>query len=177
VRVRRIGFRAQNLSAKLATGEEKDVVIFLIEGAFGLPEVAVTVRSAKPIEYANTAKYDEFFRRKSVGLGRYIDRRDIDRKATSRTASLIAGLPGVRVMMGVPGTSPTHVWMRACQQVSVWVDGWSLSPQARSPNEVGELLDRIHPLNIEMIEVYDSPAVMQAEFLGDSCAAIAIWTR
>jgi len=177
VRVRRIGFRVQNLSARLVAGENKDVTIVLNEGAVELPEVTVTARLAKPIEYANTAKFDEFFRRKSVGLGRYISRRDIEKKAASRTASLIAGLPGVRVMMGVPGTSPTQVWMRACQQVSVWVDGWMLSPQATSPIEVGELLERIHPLNIEMIEVYDSPAVMQAEFLGDSCAAIVIWTR
>ncbi len=153
------------------------MAIFLIAGAFDLPDVTVTVKSAKPIEYANTAKYDEFFRRKQVGLGRYLSRRDIDRKAASQTVSLILGLPGVRVMLGVPGVSPTHVWFRGCTQVSVWVDGWMLSPQARTPAELGELLDRIHPLVIEMIEVYDSPAVMQAEFLGDSCAAIAIWTR
>ena len=177
VRVRRIGFQAQDLGARLSAGENKEVTIVLSEGLVQLPEITVTARSAKPIEYANTAKYDEFFRRRAVGLGRYLSRRDIEKKSASRTVSLLAGLPGVRVMMGVPGTSPTKVWFRACMQVSVWVDGWVLSPVARSPGEVAEVLDRVHPLSIEMIEVYDSPAVMQAEFLGDSCAAIVIWTR
>ena len=30
---------------------------------------------------------------------------------------------------------------------------------------------------IEMIEVYTSPARGQAEFVGNSCGAIMIWTR
>jgi len=33
------------------------------------------------------------------------------------------------------------------------------------------------PSQIEMIEVYREPAEMPAEFLDDSCAVIAIWTR
>lgn len=33
------------------------------------------------------------------------------------------------------------------------------------------------PAQVEMIEVYTGPAQMPAEFLDDSCAAIAIWTR
>lgn len=41
----------------------------------------------------------------------------------------------------------------------------------------GEMLQRILPSQIEMIEVYVGPAQMPAEALGNSCAAIMIWTR
>jgi hypothetical protein len=69
----------------------------------------------------------------------------------------------------------------------VWVDGWELSPDpiinpmmgdpTNEAEQVGVLLERIIPLQIEMIEVYTSPSRMQAEFLGNSECAIVIWTR
>jgi hypothetical protein len=194
VRVRRIGYRAQYLAATLAAGDHKEVTIALTPGVYELPELTVTARLAKPIEYSWTTKYDEFFRRKYVGLGRYISRQDIDKKAASHTAEILLGVPGVRVYLGAPGISPDKVKFTGCSQISVWVDGAELRPLTRigegaitgawhpqrepvGPAEVGEMLERIHPLQIEMIEIYTSPAGMQAEFLGNSCGAIVIWTR
>jgi hypothetical protein len=201
IRVRRIGFRAQYLAASLRAGERKEVTIALTPGVYELPELAVTARLAKPIEYGWTTKYDEFFRRKYVGLGRYISRQDIDKKAASHTSEILLGVPGVRVYFGAPGISSDEVKFRGCSQISVWVDGaevrplrqvdppksgrggtigqsaWRPQGESVGPAEVGEMLERIHPLQIEMIEVYTSPAGMQAEFLGNSCGAIAIWTR
>jgi hypothetical protein len=180
--VRRIGFRAQYLVANLRAGERREVSIALTPGVYELPELAVTARLAKPIEYAWTTKYDEFFRRKLVGLGRYLSRQDIDKKAAAHTVELLLGVPGVRVYLGMPGVSPDKVKFSGCTgqlsvQISVWVDGWELHPTASSAEEVAELLERVNPLTIEMIEVYTGPARMQAEFRGNNCAAIAIWTR
>jgi hypothetical protein len=194
VRVRRIGFRAQYLGINLHAGEQQEVTIALTPGVYELPELAVTARLAKPIEYAGTTKYDEFFRRKLVGLGRYLSRQDIDKKAASHTSEILTGVPGVRVLFGAPGISPDIVKFIGCNRISVWVDGAELhplgggSPSPRTqmggrlqgqgdPAAVGEMLERIHPLQIEMIEIYTGPARMQAEFLGNSCGAIAIWTR
>jgi hypothetical protein len=176
VRVRRIGYRAQYLAATLHAGEQQEVTIALTPGVYELPELAVTARLAKPIEYAWTTKYDEFFRRKLVGLGRYISRQDIDKKAAAHTVELLLGVPGVQVYLGMPGVSPDGVRFSGCKTgISVWMDGWELRPV---PGEgVGELLERILPLQIEMIEVYTGPARMQAEHLGNSCGTIAIWTR
>jgi hypothetical protein len=173
VRVRRIGYRAQYLAASLRAGERKEVTIALTPGVYELPELAVTARLAKPIEYGWTTKYDEFFRRKYVGLGRYISRQDIDKKAASHTAELFLGVPGVRVYFGAPGISPDVVKIRGCRSLGIWIDG----SKQRWATDEGELLERIHPLQIEMIEVYTSPAGMQAEFLGTDDCAIAIWTR
>lgn len=190
IRVRRIGFRAQYFSASLAPGERKEVTVALTPGAYELPEVAVTARFAKPIEYAWTTKYDDFFRRQRVGLGRYITRKEIDRKGAGRTAELLLGVPGIQARLGAPGLTPDAIRTGRCGNVSVWVDGWEMlrdrgPPTSRpmmgdprtSAESTGVLLERIHPLQIEMIEVYTSPARGQAEFVGSSCAAIMIWTR
>lgn len=198
IRIRRIGFNAQYLAAKLVAGEEKEVTIVLEPGAYELPEVKVTARATKPIEYAYTTKYDDFFRRQKVGLGHYISRADIEFKRPWRTASLLHALPGVHVRFRHPGMTGTDVWFTGCSKISVWIDGWKQegryadvdvaqpsgmegpTPEYRwgaSANRAGMLIDRLFPSQIEMIEVYNSPAEMPAEFLDDSCAAIAIWTR
>jgi hypothetical protein len=157
-------------------------------GAYELPEIAVTARSAKPIEYAWTTRFDDFFRRQQVGLGHYISRADIDRKKPLRTPSLLHGIPGVRIRMRHMGMGGTDVWFRGCTRISVWVDGFKqhygvydveppFDPGQLQAAITGALVERLFPSQIEMIEVYTNPAEMPAEFLDDSCGAIAIWTR
>ena len=195
IRIRRIGFNAQYLAAKLAPGEEKEVTIVLEPGAYELAEVKVTARATKPIEYAYTTKYDDFFRRQRVGLGHYISRADIEFKRPWRTPSLLHGIPGFRVRFRHPGMTGTDVSVVGCSNISVWIDGWKQNakyadvdvawpsgsegprPVHAPVGAVGMLLDRLLPGQIEMIEVYTGAAEMPAEFLDDSCAAIAIWTR
>ncbi|HLB55062.1 MAG TPA: TonB-dependent receptor, partial [Gemmatimonadales bacterium] len=187
IRVRRIGFRAQDLSARLAPGERKEVTVALTPGAYRLPEVEVTARFAKPIEYAWTTKYDDFFRRQRVGLGYYIGRKDIERRPATQTAELLFGVPGLQVKLGAPGLTPNAIRTTRCANLSVWIDGWEVQGEKvgrrmygdpTTPAEVtGVKLERIRPLEIEMIEVYTSPARGQAEFVGSSCGAIMIWTR
>jgi hypothetical protein len=42
---------------------------------------------------------------------------------------------------------------------------------------VGELLDRIKPSDIEMMEIFRGPSELPPEFNDGNCGAIAIWTR
>lgn len=74
VRVRRIGFRIQWLALRLQPGDRKDITIVMESAPVRLPDVEVTAGWAKPAEYAYTHKYDDFFRRKHIGLGAYISR-------------------------------------------------------------------------------------------------------
>ena len=195
IRVRRIGYLPQYLSASLRSGETREVTIAMTAGAYQLPEVEVNVTAFKPVEYAYTSKYDEFFRRKHVGLGHYISRADIDRFGRTETPELLMGIPGVYILLGAPGRTHSSVRIRTCEQVSVWVDGVQLNPPGmRQPRRAwlfgradeaqenigqrtGEMLERVLPAQIEMIEVYTGPAQMPAEAVGNSCAAIMIWTR
>ena len=92
-------------------------------------------------------------------------------------------------------------------KISVWIDGRKLIPERQSEallqalntldsdarrrmtsasnlaalryaqEMIGEMLDRVSPQDIEMIEVYRGVAEIPARYKDDSCAAIAIWTR
>ena len=42
---------------------------------------------------------------------------------------------------------------------------------------VGEMLDRVHPAGIELMEIYRGPSELPAEFNDGNCGAIVIWTR
>lgn len=68
VRIRRIGFRPQRFSLRIESGQTKEVAVALETGPYELPELEVTAKPLKPIEYAYTHKYDDFFRRRLVGL-------------------------------------------------------------------------------------------------------------
>ena len=196
VQARRIGYKAQQFGARLwREGEVKEVKIVLERGEYELPEIVVAARQLKPIEYGWTTRFDDFFRRKQVGLGHYILRDEIDRKGAGRTPSLLAGVRGVGLRYRHPGISGTDVTIAGCSRVSVWIDGSKqrypdLPPQRsvvtgglvnfkedRGSAATGEYLQRVLPSQIEMMEIYRGPGEMPAEFLDDSCAAIAIWTR
>jgi hypothetical protein len=205
IRIRRIGYNAEEFAAKLYPGEAKDVVVVLTPGVFELPEITVTARRAKPIEYAWTTKYADFFRRRRVGFGHFMTRADIDRRRPNRTADILTELASVRVRYrGFGITSPEVEFLRCNDEpvrVSVWIDGQKqyldrpgpedtararrsspfLNPAMTTPRfgpwMIGAALDRLLPSQIELMEVYRGPAEMPAEFLDDSCAAIVIWTR
>jgi hypothetical protein len=177
VRVRRIGFNAQYLSASLQAGETKTVEIVLDPGTVELPELSVTARSVKPIEYAWTTRYDDFFRRRQTGFGVYLTREDIDKRKPFRTPNLLVGIAGIRLRFYHSGPGGTDVEFSRCPRVSVWIDGQKQRFVAGTGLGLGELLERVLPSQIALMEVYRGPAEMPAEFLDDSCAAVGIWTR
>lgn len=185
-----------------------DITIVLIESPQQLPEIAVRGLEVKPLRYAWTTKYDDFFRRRKLGAGHFILRDDIDRKGAFRTVELLERVPGVRVAIrarGDPaGTTARFSRCNTPPRVSVWIDGQKMIQQMRpggqeeagvrlrprsvdelnDPNPpppptsiVAEMLDRIDPTQIEVMEVYQGPGIIPAEYLDDSCAVVAIWTR
>ncbi|HEV8355860.1 MAG TPA: carboxypeptidase regulatory-like domain-containing protein [Gemmatimonadales bacterium] len=187
MRVRRIGFRGQWFTASLYPGERKEVTIVLEPGTFQLPEIEVTARNAKPVEYAYTHKFDDFFRRREVGLGKFITREDIERRRPLRTADILTGVRGVRVRFREQFGRSADVVITGCSAVSVWIDGAQqyfaefyrkpVGPNDSTAIAVGDFLERVRPSEIEMVEVYRGPSEIPAEFLSGGCAAIVIWTR
>lgn len=174
VRVRRVGFRAQQLSAHLERSRTKDVLIVMEAGAYVLPDVRVTVRSLKPIEYAYTHKYDDFFRHRSVGLGYFKTRQEFERLNPLRTADILQGMPGIRVKHFA--YENPEVEIAGCRRLGIWIDGFLQYPVSFTS---GDRLERVHPSRVEMVEVYRGPAEMPAEgatFVQNDCA-IMIWTK
>jgi hypothetical protein len=128
--IRRPGYKAQLLSIRAPwTG-----TVQLSPGAFELPEVQVTARYAKPAEYAGTTRYDDFFRRRRLGLGQFIDREEIDRRSATRVAEILQGRAGIRVDLRPAGASGgTIVVFSRCNEfppkINVYVDGRRQMPE------------------------------------------------
>lgn len=53
----------------------------------------------------------------------------------------------------------------------------ALANRRRAMASVGEMLDRIPPGDIELIEIFRGPGELPGEFNDGNCGAIAIWTR
>jgi hypothetical protein len=187
--IRRPGFRAQLLKTEGAwTG-----AVLLQPGVFELPEIRVTARYAKPARYSATFKYDDYFRRRRQGIGDFIDREEIDRRAPFTTADLLSGRPGIKASASAPGTG-TWIYFARCNeyppQVNVYIDGRkqiarsiaggpSVLSAKRVPSNsiIGDLLETIAVQDIEMMEIFRGPSELPPEFNDGNCAAISIWTR
>ncbi len=137
VSVRRIGYQSAIFRVALSARQDQEVEIVLERGAYELPTIAVTARNAKPIEYAWTTRYDDFFRRRMVGLGRFLTREDIEKAKAFRTPNLLVGTTGVHLHFYHLGPSGTGVEFTRCHfggAVDVWVDGF----KQRFPVVAGE---------------------------------------
>jgi hypothetical protein len=179
---RRIGFKPAGFTFPKGWGLTDTVTVFLAETAQALPDLEVEAKAWKPVRYAGTTKYDDFFRRQRLGAGTYLSREQLDRKPAIQTLEYLQGIPGIRVDVGPPGLAwGNNLRIIRCSgpgaRVMVWIDGVRQRGGPAIPAEVINQLSRISPGDIEMIEVYRGAATLPAEFHDDGCAAIAVWTR
>lgn len=130
VLIRRPGYKSQLISVRPPWSG----TVQLATGVFELPEIQVTARFAKPAEYAGTTKYDDFFRRRRLGLGQFIDRSELDRRSPTRAVEILQGRAGIRVDLRPAGASGgTIVAFSRCNEfppkINVYVDGRRLMPE------------------------------------------------
>lgn len=185
VLVRRPGFNAQALRVDLTRSSFWRGAIQLQPGSFRLPDIEVTARYAKPAAYAGTNKFDDFFRRERLGLGTFISREQIERSNSFHTIEILRGIPGVHADIH-PLITAQEVRFARCStrdpdyNVTVWIDGLRVYPEGgggASPRAVAEMIARIAPTGIELMEIYRGGSQIPGEFHTDGCAAIVIWTR
>jgi len=174
---RRLGYLAQQFELDLAPGSSRRVQLTLPVVAADLPTVHVTDTLGKPARYANTHRYDQFFERKAVGIGKFITREQIDAASKSNTAELLQGMSGVKVrrignewkvqftrcQMGIPGIDDPSEF------IQVFINGHYVGRASQ--------LNDILPAEIEMMEVYKSPTELPPAARGNGCGAVFIWTR
>ncbi|MGQ0702014.1 MAG: carboxypeptidase-like regulatory domain-containing protein [Gemmatimonadales bacterium] len=159
LRVRRIGFKAQHLLLNLEAAAVPTVEIMLDPGPQVLPEIVVTAKEAKPVEFAWTTKYDDFFRRKGLGLpgGTFITADEIHRRPAMHTAELLEHyVPGARVIMHFPGDGGTEIVFPRCSRatgfVGVWVDGrkFHVGPEYQQAPDIRPRLPGQRPSQAEV---------------------------
>lgn len=172
--VRAIGWKPLFFMIRMEDDQEQIVRVGLERVVQRLPDLTVEAgRFAKPAEYAFTTKYDDYFRRRRTASGVFRDKNDVLFRSAFDTADLLRAIPGVQV---VSAQGTTNVVFQACAEayakVSVWIDGAQVATADHN-----EALRYIRPNEIEFIEIYRRSGQIPGEFLGDSCAAIVIWTR
>ena len=190
VHVRRVGYKAQLLKT---VGDWRGAIV-LEPGAFELPEIQVVARYAKPARYAATTKYDDYFRRRRQGIGQFIDREEIDRKAPLAVAELLTGRAGIKVSVR-PAGQGTTVFFARCNEypprINVYLDGRKLIPiggmgggpsvlssrRGASSPMIGEMLERVDVHDVELMEIFRGPGELPPEYNDGNCGAIVIWTR
>jgi len=135
LRIRRIGFTPQNLRLNLDSGTVSTLEIMLDPGPQLLPDLTVSAKEAKPVEFSWTTKYDDFFRRRALGLpgGTFVGAEDIRRRPAMHTAELLEQyVPGLRAVQHFPGEGGTEIVFPRCSRatgyVGVWVDGKRFHP-------------------------------------------------
>lgn len=187
-----IGFRRIGYQPLLATVHPlpppgDTVLVRLVTSPVTLSEVIISASPSKPLRYAGTTKYDDVFLRRRIGLGTLITREEIDQRVVLATHELLEGVSGVRIWNG----PPKRIRFTRCGEpggIAIFLDGVRQITAAPSPDRGPrtftvedepdiEILSRINPSDVEMIEVYRGASEIPAVFHWNGCAVIAIWTR
>ena len=184
--VRRIGFQPTHIHVSLTARTSSELTIALPRLPAVLTEVRVAGRMLKV-----PARYEEVYRRASLGFGRLITHDDIERANVINVSSLFMAIPGIHVYDRSitfercrPGPSGPGGSSQSAK-VQVYIDGvrvthYNRDDSRRDPADYDEVqlaLKLVHPSAIEAIELYTGVARIPAEFLNDACAVIAIWTK
>jgi outer membrane receptor for ferrienterochelin and colicin len=108
-----------------------------------------------------------FEQRRKLRSGSFFTREDIETRSPMYFSDLLRMVPGARV-------SPSArygqmVTLRGGCRPQLWVDG------IRTVTPVG-MDDILPPMDVEAVEVYHGVQT-PAEFGGDPCGAIVVWTR
>ncbi|MGH7559431.1 MAG: TonB-dependent receptor plug domain-containing protein [Gemmatimonadales bacterium] len=153
-----------------------------------LPELAVKARLTKPVKYAETTKYDDFFRRQRLGFGTFFTREDIEKANAFHTYEIMRNVPGVRLGNVSADPEMARIKFLRCDEdkVAVYIDGQRQLPAKRirdvgstigGNRELAEMLSRVSAPYIEMMEVYRGVGQIPGELNENACAVVAIWTR
>ena len=178
IEVRAIGFAPRLLAVDLRGGQTATASVRLAASAQLLDTVRVV--GMRTDRWSSTG----FDQRKALGQGYYIDRSEIERRASLRFTDLLRTVPGVTVapsgqytstVLAMRGTS-----IQGCSPI-VFVDGigFNNGPSAETGSGTGlNLDDFLVPSMVEAIEVYPSSAGVPAQYASSGgCGTILIWTR
>lgn len=194
LKVRAVGYRPLEAQAVLTSADTLDVDFLLAPQAAQLAPLEVTAAAERPL----TANMRGFHDRRAEGLGRFLERADLekwDHGPVTDALRMIAGITlqalpcsgGYAVattrgratlqepIITCTGIRGTLILPRACY-LSVYLDGvrlwtWGAGPP---PN-----MDEILTMDLEAVEVYRGPAELPIAYqtTGSACGAVLFWTR
>lgn len=183
LRVRRLGFLPITMSVPAVHTEGDSLHVVLLAAAAKLPELKVEAEGG---DVFNRAKYADFFRRRTLGIGTFRYGPEIERMHAMHTPELLRDIPGVHLSFGTIAagvanqfsirfprcTGPSH-------NITVYLDGQRLyGREGQTPEEEAYLLlDTIPPDRVQAIEVFRGVSQIAGEFLDNACAVVSVWTK
>lgn len=167
------------------------------------PLPTVTTKAVPPEE---TGKMSQFYSRKKMGIGRFVDRVTIAKWEGRRTAELLETVGGMQIKRGgmrawVANGRASDVACAFCQAVDinelinpadfssgarpacymdVYLDGVLHFQYGMRPAQPLFDVNSIEPSSLEGIEVYSGTAQIPAQYntqLSSGCGVLLIWTR
>ena len=183
LQVRLMGYLKKTLQVDLQEGRLSQLDISLDRFPNALTEVRIEGQRRRV-----PPRYEDVYRRMKVASGKFFTREDIDRFNPLDVQSLLMQAPTVHVNRngltfarcnGAAATGGSG--LGGSPGVQIWIDGnrmtGRLSRNRPDPEEQREVLQQVHPSQIQAIEIYSGVARIPGEFLDDACAVIAIWTK
>lgn len=177
VRASHIGYEA-GARDSVAVASEARTMIVLRLAPRPLPMDTLSVEAEALVPHLDRAG---FYHRMRVRIGHFITGDQIRHRGATRTADLLRGLPGVRVIDGRDGSASVVMRGGATMMIggscrtAIVIDG------VVTRDAAGGGLDGLpHPDEIEGIEVYTGATVLPAGVGGGTiapCGAVLIWTR
>ena len=169
LKLRRLGFTELTIPILVTPGFAPAARYIMRPASTNLDTVVVRASGLKPERYANTGRFDAFYRRRAQGLGTFFTRENIDQRNAQKSEDLLRMVSGVRIRYR--GNMPFLQFLR-CETVNVYIDG------VRSHDPFRDFI-AMSPLQIEAMEVYHGMATVPPEFSPrpNDCAAIVVWTR
>jgi len=157
-----LGYRTLSQPLRVSVARDLQVVLRLSVSPVALDPIEVVVERRLPGPLA------DFERRRERGFGTYFTREDIESRAPRVLTDLLRTVPGLRVI-STGQFGENAVRLRGNCRPEIIVDGIRTS--------IDRDLDQVlPPMDVEAVEVYKGPQ-MPAEFGGNSCGAIVVWTR
>jgi outer membrane cobalamin receptor len=157
-----LGYGERRDTLRVEAGADLDVLVTLSVTPLPLEPILVEVRRLYVPAYR--AGFEE---RRRFRSGTFFTREDIEARGAMHFSDLLRMVPGARV-------TPSARWgpvvtLRGGCRPQLWVDG------VRTVTPLG-MDDLLPPMDVDAVEVYHG-AQTPAEFGGDACGTIVVWTR
>ncbi|HEY3286943.1 MAG TPA: Plug domain-containing protein [Gemmatimonadaceae bacterium] len=139
---------------------------------------------APPAGQDSTVRLREFWVRRSIGIGVFITRAEIERRHPQSSLDIFRGVIGIQVVTSTQGATRLVTTRRAATPVRLrktpgaecplqfYVDGHFLSSDIFS-------IDDLTPDAIEAVEIFRGPSEVPTQFRQTDvdCGLVVIWTR
>jgi hypothetical protein len=169
--VRHLGFGAETLPVDLSSREPKSVTVKLPKYVAVIEAVVVTARRAGSLEKVG------FTKRKSAGMGYFLDPEQIQRMRPMRVTDILRQVPGLKINYSNGGETVTSSrgvgGLGGGDCVRFYLDG--MEWQATQPGDINQFVNGSEIVGAEIYQASSVPAQYSRGM--ESCAAVILWTK